>query len=326
METLWNCCSFLYDNRLTRSIALNVVRAGPLPKHVAFIMDGNRRFAKQKRVQRATGHAMGYYKLEETLQWCLDLGVKSVTVYAFSLENFNRTQEEVESIMKLALDKFGTLFTNKVFLDKIEQHKVRIKVIGELSLLPEELQKAIAKVVCSTAKNRNGTLNVCLAYTGRQEICNVVNEVIDRGQLYRDGELMPFSEEKVFTKMLECSDEDTCLGKDSDTTVSGVDNEIDLLVRTSGEVRLSDFLLWQTGYSSFCSQQVLWPAFSFWNLISAVLFYQKDYPIIEEARKKAKSVCPSRASGANMDKGGNVELYLRNLYNTRMGYFRQLDE
>eukprot|EP00126_Sphaerothecum_destruens_P002008 Sdes_comp15456_c0_seq1m4354 len=109
MSKFWSQC---WDNEYSRLLAINIVKCGPIPKHIAFIMDGNRRYAKQMHVETCTGHSLGYYKLEETLNWCLQLGVKSVTVYAFSLENFNRNQAEVDGLMKLALDKFANLFTN----------------------------------------------------------------------------------------------------------------------------------------------------------------------------------------------------------------------
>ncbi|MEE6526802.1 hypothetical protein FKM82_027672 [Ascaphus truei] len=118
-----------------------------MPKHVAFIMDGNRRYAQKCHVERQEGHSQGFEKLAETLRWCLNLGICEVTVYAFSIENFKRSAEEVEGLMELARQKFSRLLEER---DKLEKHGVCIRVLGDLTLLPLDIQKLIAQAVLET--------------------------------------------------------------------------------------------------------------------------------------------------------------------------------
>jgi ditrans,polycis-polyprenyl diphosphate synthase len=166
-----------------RSFLLRLIRAGPIPRHVAFIMDGNRRFAKKIHVQTQRGHLLGFEKLQETLHWCLDLGVETVTVYAFSIENFKRSKDEVDALMTLATQKFKKLMEKS---DLIQQQGVRVRVLGEVTMLPLELQQIIAKAVHMSRHNTRAVLNVCFAYTSRQEIVNAANRIaigIDKGEL-----------------------------------------------------------------------------------------------------------------------------------------------
>uniref|UniRef100_A0A8C1XLR5 ditrans,polycis-polyprenyl diphosphate synthase [(2E,6E)-farnesyldiphosphate specific] n=1 Tax=Cyprinus carpio TaxID=7962 RepID=A0A8C1XLR5_CYPCA len=202
----------------------NILKAGPMPKHVAFIMDGNRRFAQKAHVQRQEGHSQGFEKLAETLRWCLNLGIHEVTVYAFSIENFKRSKEEVDGLMELARQKFIRLLTEQCFL------------------------------------------NVCFAYTSRHEIANAVKEM---AWGVEQGLIKPSDVSEVL--LSEC-------------LYSSNSPNPDLLIRTSGEVRLSDFLLWQTSYSCLVFQSVLWPEYSFWNLCEAVLQYQLSYRSLQKAR------------------------------------------
>uniref|UniRef100_A0A3P8ULR0 Alkyl transferase n=1 Tax=Cynoglossus semilaevis TaxID=244447 RepID=A0A3P8ULR0_CYNSE len=211
-------------------ISANVLKAGPMPKHVAFIMDGNRRFAHINNMERQDGHTQGFNKLAETLRWCKHLNIPEVTVYAFSIENFKRTQEEVDGLMDLARQKFERLLEER---ENLEKHGVCIRVLGDLNLLPLDLQQAIAKAVLAT-KNHN----------------NDVSETLITECLYSNKSPNP-----------------------------------DLLIRTSGEVRLSDFLLWQTSHSCLVFQSVLWPEYSFWNLCEAILQYQLNHKSIQKARE-----------------------------------------
>ncbi|XP_016104578.1 dehydrodolichyl diphosphate syntase complex subunit DHDDS-like [Sinocyclocheilus grahami] len=128
-------------------LTANILKAGPMPKHVAFIMDGNRRFAQKAHVERQEGHSQGFEKLAETLRWCLNLGIHEVTVYAFSIENFKRSKEEVDGLMELARQKFSRLLTEQ---ENLEKHGVCIRVLGDLTLLPADLQQLIAKSVVAT--------------------------------------------------------------------------------------------------------------------------------------------------------------------------------
>eukprot|EP00118_Oscarella_pearsei_P008626 m.45499 g.45499 ORF g.45499 m.45499 type:complete len:353 (+) comp33611_c0_seq2:242-1300(+) len=247
-----------------RRFCSGVLKEGPVPKHVAFIMDGNRRYArKMKMSQAADGHALGFEKLAETLEWCLDLGINEVTVYAFSIENFKRSKDEVEGLMELAKKSFARLLEEE---ELIRKHEICIRVLGDVELLPSDVQKAVAKAVVLSRNNKRGFLNICFAYTSRHEITQAAKQLawgVEEGHLYPTDiseELM----EKCF--------------------YTAESPDPDLLIRTSGEVRLSDFLLWQSSYSSLSFLNVLWPEFSIWHLFAAVLQYQKDYDNVQALR------------------------------------------
>uniref|UniRef100_A0A8D1XBW7 ditrans,polycis-polyprenyl diphosphate synthase [(2E,6E)-farnesyldiphosphate specific] n=1 Tax=Sus scrofa TaxID=9823 RepID=A0A8D1XBW7_PIG len=202
----------------------NIIKAGPMPKHIAFIMDGNRRYARKCQVERQEGHSQGFNKLAETLRWCLNLGVLEVTVYAFSIENFKRSKSEVDGLMDLARQKFSRLMEEQCFL------------------------------------------NVCFAYTSRHEISNAVREMawgVEQGLL---------DPSDVSESLL-----DKCL-------YTNHSPHPDILIRTSGEVRLSDFLLWQTSHSCLVFQPVLWPEYTFWNLCEAILQFQMNHSMLQKAR------------------------------------------
>lgn len=235
-----------------------------MPKHVAFIMDGNRRYAQKEHKERQEGHTQGFEKLAETLRWCLNLGIHEVTVYAFSIENFKRSKEEVDGLMELARQKFSRLLTEQ---ENLEKHGVCIRVLGDLTLLPEDLQTLIAKAVVSTRAHNKCFLNVCFAYTSRHEIANAVKE-------------MAWGVEQGLIKSSDVSE--VLL---SECLYSSNSPNPDLLIRTSGEVRLSDFLLWQTSYSCLVFQSVLWPEYSFWNLCEAILQFQLSHRSIQKARE-----------------------------------------
>ncbi|KAJ8341045.1 hypothetical protein SKAU_G00333360 [Synaphobranchus kaupii] len=248
---------------LIERLSANILKAGPMPKHVAFIMDGNRRYARKRHVERQEGHTQGFDKLAETLRWCLNLDIREVTVYAFSIENFKRCKEEVDGLMELAKQKFARLLEEQ---ENLEKHGVCIRVLGDLTLLPLDLQQRIAKAVVSTRKHNKCFLNVCFAYTSRHEIANAVREMasgVEQG-LIKSSDVS----ESLLSKCL----------------YSNNSPDPDLLIRTSGEVRLSDFLLWQTSYSCLVFQSVLWPEYSFWNLCEAILQYQLNYLSLQKAR------------------------------------------
>ncbi|KAI4890761.1 hypothetical protein NFI96_014113, partial [Prochilodus magdalenae] len=243
--------------------------AGPMPKHVAFIMDGNRRYAQKRHVERQEGHMQGFDKLAETLRWCLNLDIREVTVYAFSIENFKRSKEEVDGLMKLAKEKFLRLLDEQ---ENLEKHGVCIRVLGDLTLLPEDLQRLIAKAVVATRAHNRCFLNVCFAYTSRHEIANAVKE-------------MAWGVEQGLIKSSDVSEAllNECLYTSSSPNP-------DLLIRTSGEVRLSDFLLWQTSHSCLVFQSILWPEYSFWNLCEAILKYQQNYRSLQKAQEMHREV------------------------------------
>ncbi|XP_074658903.1 dehydrodolichyl diphosphate synthase complex subunit DHDDS-like [Tubulanus polymorphus] len=240
-----------------------ILKTGAVPKHIAFIMDGNRRFANKRSLDRAAGHLMGFEKLAETLQWCRDLGIYEVTVYAFSIENFKRSKDEVDSLLELARQKFQKLLEEK---DQLKKHGVCVRVLGNVTLLPNDIQELIADAVCSTKDNDRAFLNVCFSYTSREEICAAIRDMAEGVQL---GLL---DESDIDDELLE-----ECLYTNHSPNP-------DLLVRTSGECRLSDFLLWQTSFSALLFDDVLWPEFSIWHLYAAVLHYQRNHKAVVQAK------------------------------------------
>lgn len=249
---------------LLERIAAKVLKAGPIPKHVAIIMDGNRRYARKRHVERQEGHSQGFEKLAETLRWCWQLDVREVTVYAFSIENFKRSKEEVEGLMEMARQKFNRLLEEQ---ENLEKYGVCIRVLGDLTLLPLELQEIIAKAVVATRNHDKCFLNVCFAYTSRHEMAAAVREMawgVEQG-------------------LIQPSDVSEALL--SQCLYSSNSPDPDLLIRTSGEVRLSDFLLWQTSYACLVFQSVLWPEYSFWNLCEAILQYQFNHRTLQKVQE-----------------------------------------
>jgi len=235
-----------------------VLSGGVVPNHVAFIMDGNRRYARGKNEKVIKGHESGFSKLVEVLSWCEMLDIREVTVYAFSAENFKRPQEEVDGLMKLAREKFLKLLKD---VHRLHEKGVSIRMIGEVSLLPMSVRQPAAELEAKTRHNNKYKLNICIAYTSRLELLDATKKLLDEVSSTR-------------SKSLNLSDLDENLVNKSLYLTSTPD----LLVRTSGEVRLSDFLLMQCKNAklSFCDD--LWPEFSVWSFYRAIIEYQRDPP------------------------------------------------
>ncbi|XP_063823589.1 dehydrodolichyl diphosphate synthase complex subunit DHDDS [Ostrinia nubilalis] len=236
---------------------IKVVKTGRVPQHIAFIMDGNRRYAKKHNENTAAGHSKGFDKLSETLKWCLDLGIPEVTVYAFSIENFKRSEDEVSALMDLARDKFQRLIDE---IDQINELGVRMHIAGRLSMLPKDLRKMVSRAMLATRYNNKLRLNIAYAYTGRDEISRAASAIVDgvkNNELHADD-----IDEELVSHTLE-------LG------------EPELLVRTSGEVRLSDFMIWQISNCVLYFTDVLWPEFTIWNLLAAIIHFQRQAPPIK---------------------------------------------
>ena len=143
-------------------LVISVLKGGPVPRHIAFIMDGNRRYAREHGMEVAEGHRMGYSKLEEALRWCAELGVSAVTVYAFSIENFKRTSREVDDIMALSKAKLHGMAAEDSI---IQQQGIRVRIVGDLSRVSSELRAEMQHVMQMTQTNQRATLNVCFSYT-----------------------------------------------------------------------------------------------------------------------------------------------------------------
>lgn len=254
--------SWIKQTKLTwlQSVAVRVLKAGKVPSHLAVIMDGNRRFARKQNMRSVEGHVQGFDKLAEVLYWCSELGVTEVTVYAFSIENFKRSKDEVDGLLDLALQKLQNMLKE---MDKIHEHGVCIRVLGNLSYLPVELQKVVAEVVHQTQANSRCFLNICLSYTSRDEICKAMQELatgVEKGIL---------------------SPNDVSEAALSQAMYSRKSRDPELLIRTSGEVRLSDFMLWQSSRSVIEFTTVLWPEFTIWHLLAAILCYQRQCGLLE---------------------------------------------
>ena len=221
-----------------------------LPDHIAVIMDGNGRWAKAKGLPRTIGHKAGVEALKTTLHLCSNWGIGALTVYAFSTENWSRPSEEVNSLMTLFESVLKRELTN------LKGEEVKINFLGDLDPLPIALKDLINESVESTAGNKGIHFNVCTNYGGRRELVRVAQKLAER---VVKGELDPsLIDENVFASEL--------------FTASEVDP--DLLIRTSGEKRISNFLLWQLAYAEIHVTDVLWPDFNSETLAKALLDYQ----------------------------------------------------
>jgi tritrans,polycis-undecaprenyl-diphosphate synthase [geranylgeranyl-diphosphate specific] len=225
------------------------------PEHVAIILDGNRRWASDKALIPWVGHRHGANKIDELMDWCLELDVKFITLYAFSTENFLRPKKEVEEIMKLIEEKLRSILEN----ERIHENRIRVKAIGRLDLLPDSIQKVIQRVEEATKMYTDRFLNVALAYGGRAEIVDATKKIADE---VKNGELkIKDINEQLFENYLY--------------TAHMPKQDADLIIRTSGEERLSGFLSWQSAYSELCFVDVNWPDFRQIDLLRAVRTYQR---------------------------------------------------
>jgi len=231
------------------------VKNGEKMEHIAIILDGNRRWASENDLNPWLGHKKGAETVEQLLEWCDKLNVKIVTLYTFSTENFRRSPQEVEEIMRIAEEKFRELLTN----ERIHRNKVNVKVIGRVNLLPESLQQLIADVEKTTANYDKQFLNFAFAYGGRAEIVDAtktIAEKVKNGELHLDDVNESTFEQYLYTSHMPKQDPD-------------------LIFRTSGEERLSGFLLWQSAYSELCFLDVYWPDFRLIDLLRAIRTFQK---------------------------------------------------
>ena len=222
-----------------------------MPKHVALIMDGNRRFSKlQGNIDVVKGHEIGVDTLEKVLDWSIELGIEIITAYAFSTENFNRPQHEVEGLMNLFVINFKRLVTH----EKI--HKNEVRVVGRTELLPDNVKEAIHDAEESTKHYTKRLFNIAIGYDGRLEIIDSFKKIIKDVQ---DGKIS-----------IDDVDEDLV---SQNLYTEGLDDP-NLIIRTSGEERLSGFLLWQSSYSELYFCETLWPELRKVDFIRAIRSYQ----------------------------------------------------
>lgn len=214
-----------------------------IPAHVAIIMDGNGRWAKKKNLPRLAGHNAGMLAMKEIVKASSSLGIKYLTVYAFSTENWKRSQEEVGGIFKLVVKYVASE------LDELHANHVRVRVMGDYKQVPEAARKSLEKSLETTKNNTGLQFNIALNYGSRAEITRAVNRIRDdlkKGELAADKEIT----EELISEYLYTGNE------------NGNIPDPDLIIRTSGEERLSNFMLWQSAYSEFAFTDVLWPDFS----------------------------------------------------------------
>ena len=222
-----------------------------LPQHIAIIMDGNGRWAKQHTIGRIRGHKKGAQAVRATVRACREIGIKYLTLFAFSIENWGRPEEEVNALMSL-LEEYLTRETKE-----LQKKGIRLTTIGEINLLHPELKKKLLQAKAQTAKNNEMILNLALSYGGQDEIIYAVKKII---QDSKKGKLnINEINKETFRRYLY-----TCGMPDPD-----------LLIRTSGEYRISNFLLWQIAYTELYFTNVLWPDFTKNELFRAIASYQK---------------------------------------------------
>lgn len=215
-----------------------------LPEHIAFIMDGNGRWAKKRGLDRTFGHRAGFEKIEKVVRHAKEMGVKIVSFYAFSTENWKRPKDEIDAIFKILSDNIER------FSDEFYSSNIKFRVSGDIGPLPEELQQKVVSAIERTKTNTGLVVNIALNYGSRVEIISAINKIIAAGIKKVD--------EETFRKYLQTENLP----------------DPDLVVRTSGEVRLSNFMLYQCAYSELYFPKIFWPDFSEKEFDKAIYVYQ----------------------------------------------------
>ncbi|KAH0537248.1 hypothetical protein FGG08_005950 [Glutinoglossum americanum] len=305
-----------------RELLIGALRQGPIPQHVAFIMDGNRRFARRSQIETVEGHNLGFEALARVLEVCYKSGVKVVTIYAFSIENFKRSKYEVDALMDMARVKLSQMAQHGDLLDR---YGASIRVLGQRELVKPDVLESIDRAVKLTRHNDRAILNVCFPYTSRDEITTAIRTTVQEYSMPRPSEpsSMPFPESRIASKIhnrkpsatasetasteinddpepedsASASSDDTTLHPDSppslhissrfpnpekiteatlDAHLFTADNPpLDLLVRTSGVERLSDFMLWQCHKNTeIVFLECLWPEFDLWHFLPVLIEWQ----------------------------------------------------
>jgi undecaprenyl diphosphate synthase len=223
-----------------------------LPLHIAVIMDGNGRWAGRRRLPRVAGHKAGVGPVRISVETCARMGVKVLTLYAFSVENWKRPRHEVETLWRLLR------YYLKQELPELQRHDVRLQAIGRLEALPHQVRRELEAVIEATAANRGLLVNLAINYGGRAEIVDAVNSILEMARLDGSISTLRIDEDSIGTSLYTASCPDP-----------------DLLIRTSGEMRISNFLLWQIAYSELYVTETLWPDFTRTELLQAIASYQK---------------------------------------------------
>ncbi|OAY47225.1 rubber cis-polyprenyltransferase HRT2 [Manihot esculenta] len=317
-----------------RKCIFRIISKGPIPSHLAFILDGNRRFAKKENLDAGAGYRAGFSSLLSTLKYCYELGVKYVTIFAFSIDNFRRRPDEVQKVMDLVLEKTEGILKEESLIDA---YGIGVRFVGNLKLLSEPVRVAAEKAMKATAKNTRCVLFICVAYTSTDEIVHSVQESckdksnkIDSSKTHKacngieGGEcgkeidngitlgVQEYATNNAVTKGAEVTGKSNGVIVNSFRTENGVISvggiekmpsppcikkmdiekqmylaapEPDILIRTSGENRLSNFLLWQTSTCLLYSPAALWPEIGLRHLAWAVINFQRTHSYLEEKKK-----------------------------------------
>jgi tritrans,polycis-undecaprenyl-diphosphate synthase [geranylgeranyl-diphosphate specific] len=239
----------LYEGRLKSQIEKDEI-----PTHIGIILDGNRRWATSQGMTLELGHEEGANRAEELLDWCHDIGIKTVTLYVLSTENLARSPDELKELFTLLQARL----TRLLYDTRITRYRVRVRAIGQLDLLPGSIRDLLSAIEAKTAQYDGHFLNIAVAYGGRAEITDMVRLV---AQDVKGGKLRPeeITEDTVAQRLY---------------TSYLPNQEPDLIIRTSGEERMSGFLLWQGAYSELVFVDVFWPAFRFIDLLRAIRTFQ----------------------------------------------------
>lgn len=230
---------------------IDTINKDNLPEHLAIIMDGNGRWAKQRGMLRSLGHESGTKSVRTTVETCAKLGIGYLTLYAFSTENWNRPKLEVELLMKLLISSL------KKELKTLAENNIRLNAIGNIDQLPKGVKKELQDVIEKTKNNDRMTLTLALSYGAREELVRAAREIASKVKnniISEDAVDESIINQHLYTRNLP---------------------DVDLVIRTSGEHRISNFLLWQIAYAEFYFTDVLWPDFTEHDLYAAIVSYQK---------------------------------------------------
>ncbi|MGB6463019.1 MAG: polyprenyl diphosphate synthase [Nitrosotalea sp.] len=231
------------------------MRTGEIPKHIAIILDGNRRWAKRNLILKSDGHFRGADAVEKLLDWCEELNIKIITLYVLSAENLTRNDEELDHLYDLINQRLEKLYNDP----RIHKNRMRVKAIGRIELLPDFLREILNKLETVTKDYDNHYLNIAVAYGGQNEMVDAIKKIATR---IKDGSL---DVDQIDKDVIE-----SCL-----YTSHLPQSSPDMILRTSGEKRLSGFLMWQSAYSELVFMDVYWPEFRKIDLMRAIRTFQK---------------------------------------------------
>ena len=216
------------------------------PKHIAIILDGNRRFAKKQGLEVWKGHSFGAKKVEDLLKWCRDLGIKELTLYSFSMDNFKRPEREKKAIFGLFRKNFEKLEKD----DRLMKNGIKVRFIGRLQMFPKEIGECMQRLMEKTNENERFKVNFAMAYSGKAEITDSVRKIIN----------------KLNNKSININDINEEMIKNN----LYLGSEPDIFIRPGGEKRMSDFLIWQSAYSELFFLDKLWPEFTKEDLVDII--------------------------------------------------------